>query len=89
MLPILLRPLSEADVAKVLESEGLRAANLGQPTLDLDRALQRGWIEFWYQPKIHLRRKLIVGVEVLSRARLPNRGVLSPGRFLAGADEKA
>jgi EAL domain-containing protein (putative c-di-GMP-specific phosphodiesterase class I) len=89
MLPVLSHPLGEANVAEVLESEGLRASHAGRVQIDLDKALRNGWIEFWYQPKIDLRRKHLVGVEVLARARHPSRGVLSPWSFLSGADEKS
>jgi EAL domain-containing protein (putative c-di-GMP-specific phosphodiesterase class I) len=89
MRPALVRPLTEAAVADVLEAEGLRAKHLGRPEVDLYRALQNGWVEFWYQPKIELRTRRIVGIEALARVRQPNRGVLSPGSFLMGANDKA
>ena len=89
MRPILVRPYTEAAVAELLVAEGLRAKHLGLPTVDLYRALQNGWVEFWYQPKIELRTRNIVGVEALARVRQPNRGVLSPGSFLMGANDKA
>jgi EAL domain-containing protein (putative c-di-GMP-specific phosphodiesterase class I) len=53
----------------------------------LDEALSKGWIEFWYQPKIDLRKKQLVGVEALARARHPQDGVLMPSAFLPGATE--
>lgn len=89
MLPFLSRPFTAAQVVEVLENEGLRAKNVGQPAVDLHKALWRGWIEFWYQPKIELRTRQIVGIEVLARVRQPNRGVLAPWSFLEGADKKS
>jgi EAL domain-containing protein (putative c-di-GMP-specific phosphodiesterase class I) len=53
----------------------------------LDEALRNGWIEFWYQPKIDLRKKQLVGVEAFARARHPQDGVLMPSAFLPGASE--
>ncbi len=50
-------------------------------------ALRNGWIEFWYQPKIDLRKKQLIGVEAFSRARHPRDGVLMPGAFMPGASE--
>src|SRR5439155_24727401 len=50
-------------------------------------ALCRGWIEFWYQPKIDLRKKQLAGVEVLARACHPQFGILAPSAFLPGAAE--
>jgi EAL domain-containing protein (putative c-di-GMP-specific phosphodiesterase class I) len=53
----------------------------------MDEALKNEWIEFWYQPKIDLRRKQLVGVEAFARCRHPQNGVLLPGAFMPGATE--
>jgi EAL domain-containing protein (putative c-di-GMP-specific phosphodiesterase class I) len=53
----------------------------------LARALERGWIELFYQPKIELKTMRLVGAEGLVRARHPVRGLLGPGAFLPGAGE--
>ncbi|MES1155991.1 MAG: EAL domain-containing protein, partial [Pseudorhodoplanes sp.] len=55
----------------------------------LDDALTNNWIEFWYQPKIDLNRKKLVGVECLARARHPEHGVLPPGAFMPGARDSS
>jgi predicted signal transduction protein with EAL and GGDEF domain len=55
--------------------------------LDLAEALRNGWIEFWYQPKIDLRKKQLVGIEAFTRARHPQNGVLMPSAFMPGAKE--
>ena len=49
--------------------------------------LKNGWIEFWYQPKIDLRRKQLAGAEVLARCRHPQSGILLPAAFMPGATE--
>jgi EAL domain-containing protein (putative c-di-GMP-specific phosphodiesterase class I) len=86
MLPVLKKPFETAVVLKVLQE-----LRLGDPPsvagrIDLSEALAEGWIEFWYQPKIDLRKKQLVGVEALARARHPH-GVLLPNAFMPGADE--
>jgi EAL domain-containing protein (putative c-di-GMP-specific phosphodiesterase class I) len=53
----------------------------------LGEALANGWIEFWYQPKIDLRRKQLAGVEAFARCRHPERGVLLPAAFLPEATD--
>lgn len=63
------------------------ASNAG--VIDLGHALRAGWIEFWYQPKVDLRSRRMVGVEMLARARHPFHGVLSAGVFLGGADDSS
>src|SRR2546423_14865978 len=55
--------------------------------VDLGEALRNDWIEFWYQPKIDLRKKQLAGVEVLARVRHPELGILAPDTFLLGAAE--
>jgi EAL domain-containing protein (putative c-di-GMP-specific phosphodiesterase class I) len=57
--------------------------------IDLGHALRAGWVEFWYQPKVDLRRKQVIGVEMFARARHPFHGVLAASLFLPGADEKS
>jgi EAL domain-containing protein (putative c-di-GMP-specific phosphodiesterase class I) len=50
--------------------------------------LDNNWFELFYQPKIDLKNKRLVGAEALVRARHPTRGVLPPGVFLPGAGEE-
>jgi EAL domain-containing protein (putative c-di-GMP-specific phosphodiesterase class I) len=59
----------------------------GNGPLTLGDVVKHGWLELWYQPKIELKTKRLVGAEALVRARHPQRGVLSPGAFLPGASE--
>lgn len=56
--------------------------------ITLGDVLQRGWFEQWYQPKIDLRSKRLVGAEALVRARRPDGSLISPGAFLPGAKEE-
>jgi EAL domain-containing protein (putative c-di-GMP-specific phosphodiesterase class I) len=49
--------------------------------------LRRNWFELWYQPKIDLKAKRLVGAEALVRARRPDGSLISPGAFLPGAGE--
>jgi EAL domain-containing protein (putative c-di-GMP-specific phosphodiesterase class I) len=55
----------------------------------LGEALKNHWIEFWYQPKIDLKKKQIAGVETFARLRHPELGTLAPGVFMSGADEQS
>jgi EAL domain-containing protein (putative c-di-GMP-specific phosphodiesterase class I) len=87
MLPVLKKPFETSLVLKVLQE-----LRLGEPPavagrIDLDEALRNHWIEFWYQPKIDLRKKQLVGVEAFARARHPRDGVLMPSAFMPGASE--
>lgn len=55
----------------------------------LDEVLAKGWLELWYQPKIDLRTRALVGAEGLARCRHPVHGVLAPAAFLPGASEES
>lgn len=57
------------------------------PRIAIDEALQNGWFEIWYQPKIDLKRKCLAGAEALARIRHPSLGVLLPGSFLPDVTE--
>ncbi|WP_170149869.1 EAL domain-containing protein [Rhodoplanes roseus] len=61
----------------------------GKPKVTLQRALDRDWLEIWYQPKFNLQTRKMVGAEALIRVRHPELGVLPPGVFLPGASEAA
>ena len=87
MLPTLKKPFETAVVLKILHD-----LKLGEPApiagrVDLDEALNNKWIEFWFQPKIDLRKKQLVGAEAFARARHPLHGVLTPSAFMPGAKE--
>jgi len=58
-----------------------RRALSERPIIDIDEALREGWFEFWYQPKINLKRKYLAGAEVIARLRHPVFGVMLPGSF--------
>jgi EAL domain-containing protein (putative c-di-GMP-specific phosphodiesterase class I) len=59
----------------------------GGVKISLAEALKNNWVEFWYQPKIDLRRKQLAGAEAFARVCHPEHGVLLPGTFLPDADE--
>jgi EAL domain-containing protein (putative c-di-GMP-specific phosphodiesterase class I)/GGDEF domain-containing protein len=59
-------------------------ASLGR---DLRDAIGKGELFLQYQPKLHLRRQAVSGVEALIRWRHPVRGLVMPGDFIALAEE--
>ncbi len=87
MLPVLKKPFETAAVLKILGQLKLGDPPAVAARIDLDEALRQGWVEFWYQPKIDLRRKQLIGVEAFARARHPQNGVLMPSAFMPGATE--
>ena len=87
MLPVLKKPFETAAIQRIMHE-----LKLGHPPpvaarIGLDEALKNNWLEFWFQPKIDLRRKQLAGAEVFVRARHPQHGILLPDCFMPGADE--
>jgi EAL domain-containing protein (putative c-di-GMP-specific phosphodiesterase class I)/CheY-like chemotaxis protein len=86
MRPVLKKPFDTGAIMKIVQDLKLGHAPAGAARIGLDEALSKKWIEFWYQPKIDLRRKQLVGAETFARVRHPEHGVLSPNAFMPGAD---
>jgi EAL domain-containing protein (putative c-di-GMP-specific phosphodiesterase class I) len=87
MLPVLKKPFETEAIVKIL-----RELKLGLPPsvgsrVDLDEAIRSNWIEFWYQPKIDLRKKQLSGAEAYARVRHPQHGAVLPEAFMPGAQE--
>jgi EAL domain-containing protein (putative c-di-GMP-specific phosphodiesterase class I) len=89
MLPVLKKPFETSAIIKILQELKLGDPPVIAGRVDLEEALKKNWIEFWYQPKIDLRKKQLVGVEAFARARHPSNGVLLPNAFMPGARESA
>jgi len=65
------------------EERGRLAARAYHTTrIDIDDVLRHNWLDFWYQPKIDLQRRTVIGAEALARIRHPELGVLLPKNFL-------
>jgi EAL domain-containing protein (putative c-di-GMP-specific phosphodiesterase class I)/FixJ family two-component response regulator len=87
MLPVLKKPFETSAILAIMQE-----LKLGHPAptaarIELQQAIKSGWIEFWYQPKIDLRKKQLAGVEAFARCRHPQFGILPPGAFMPGATE--
>ena len=87
MLPVLKKPFETDAIVKILHELKLGLPPAMATRLDLQEALDKKWIEFWYQPKIDLRKKRLVGAEAYARARHPQNGIVPPGAFLPSAAE--
>jgi EAL domain-containing protein (putative c-di-GMP-specific phosphodiesterase class I) len=61
---------------------------LGDTVTLHDVLSRRNCFELWYQPKIELKSRRLVGAEALVRARRPDGRVIPPAAFLPGAKEE-
>jgi len=87
MLPVLKKPFETSAIQKILVEEKIGFSQPAATRVGLDEALKNNWVEFWYQPKVDMRRKQLAGAEVFARVRHPQHGILSPGSFMPGADD--
>jgi EAL domain-containing protein (putative c-di-GMP-specific phosphodiesterase class I) len=87
MLPVLKKPFETEAVLKILEQLKLGIPSPVAARIELAEALANNWVEFWYQPKIDLRKKRLAGAEAFARARHPQHGLLLPNAFMTGASD--
>jgi len=87
MLPVLKKPFETEATVRILQDLKLGLAPATAARIGLDEALDNDWIEFWYQPKIDLRKRRLAGAEAYARARHPQHGVVLPATFMPGAPD--
>lgn len=54
---------------------------------DIEQALKQGDITWYWQPKVDLRDRTILGFEALARWHHPKRGMIPPDRFVAAIEQ--
>jgi EAL domain-containing protein (putative c-di-GMP-specific phosphodiesterase class I) len=84
MLPALKKPFGGDAIIKIVQDLKLGLSLAAAASANLDDAITKKWIEFWYQPVIDLRKKRLVGAEMYARIRHPEAGIILPGGFIAG-----
>lgn len=87
MLPVLKKPVDAQAILNILLKLKLGHAPAVAGRIKLNEALSNNWIEFWYQPKIDLRKKQLVGAELFVRVRHPQHGIMMPEAFMQDATE--
>jgi EAL domain-containing protein (putative c-di-GMP-specific phosphodiesterase class I)/FixJ family two-component response regulator len=87
MLPVLKKPFETSELQNILRELKLGNWAPAKARIELAQALKNDWIEFWYQPKVDLRKKQLAGAEVIAHARHPQHGVLAAESFVPRADE--
>jgi EAL domain-containing protein (putative c-di-GMP-specific phosphodiesterase class I)/CheY-like chemotaxis protein len=86
MLPILKTPFGDRDLRHAVA--GLIPAEAPpHPPVDAAEALDAGWLELWYQPKVDTRSLALDGAEALIRMRHPTWGIVPPAYFIPADDD--
>jgi EAL domain-containing protein (putative c-di-GMP-specific phosphodiesterase class I) len=88
MLPALQKPINFSDVRKTIAQQKLNSRPVAAPGLTLKSALSSDFITFWYQPKVDLLKRRVVGAEAFARIAHPQHGIIAPAHFLARADDE-
>jgi EAL domain-containing protein (putative c-di-GMP-specific phosphodiesterase class I) len=88
MLPVMQKPVDFAAVRKIVLAQKLGGQPASSSELSLKSARARDFVTFWYQPKIDLKKRQVVGAEALARVAHPQHGIMSPVDVLAGAAEE-
>jgi EAL domain-containing protein (putative c-di-GMP-specific phosphodiesterase class I)/FixJ family two-component response regulator len=87
-LPVLKKPFETSAIQKMVAELKLgNVPDASEVKVSLAEALQKGWVQFWYQPKVDLRRKQLAGAECFVRVCHPQHGMLTPANFMPDADE--
>ena len=89
LLPPVSKPLERPVIKRVVQEQKLDFPVSLSRQVELAMALRENWIEFWYQPKIDLRRKQLSGVELFARVRHPEYGIMPPSAFMETADAES
>lgn len=87
--PPLLKPLEISAVKTLLRDLHSTVSQTELAHFRLEEAIRSGWVQFWYQPKIDLRARTLVGMETFVRVFHPHKGLVPPALVLKNADERA
>jgi EAL domain-containing protein (putative c-di-GMP-specific phosphodiesterase class I) len=80
MLPILATPFASDDLRNSVAA--FLPIETPSPAVDAAGAIRAGWLELWYQPKIHAHKLTLQGAETLIRMRHPRWGIVEPAYFI-------
>ena len=89
VMPPLLKPLEMSVIKSVMKDLRPVVSQAPLPQFHLEEAIRNGWVQFWYQPKISLRSKTLVGMETFVRVFHPHKELVPPSTVLKNADERA
>jgi EAL domain-containing protein (putative c-di-GMP-specific phosphodiesterase class I) len=87
VLPPLTRPLDQAALRSALKDLTAKVSQSKAQPIRLDEAIANGWVQFWYQPKIDIRKRSLIGLEAFVRVFHPHKGLMPPAAVLNNADD--
>src|SRR5258705_9665534 len=88
MLPALQKPINFSDVRKTIAQQKLNSRPVAAPGLTLKSALSSDFITFWYQPKVDLLKRRVVGAATFASIAHPQHGNIAPAHLPSRAGEE-
>jgi EAL domain-containing protein (putative c-di-GMP-specific phosphodiesterase class I)/CheY-like chemotaxis protein len=88
LVGILAKPIERAELSQVVQKSlqqtvARPVAQSGEwSSLNIDDAIDAGWVQPFYEPKVDLKSGGVVGCEILARIVHPQQGVIPPARFI-------
>ena len=94
ILSVIEKPIERHHVAELLTKLGEQQTCVHPPreniTLSPDEVregIERGYITLFFQPKVNIQQRRVVGAECLARYRHPRHGLLGPTAFIPVSEE--
>jgi EAL domain-containing protein (putative c-di-GMP-specific phosphodiesterase class I) len=81
LLPAIAVDAVTTELSAVLQEDAIARGQNSIVTVDLGLAIRKGWLQFWYLPKIDLRRGQLQGAELVARVHHPRYGLLAHDCF--------
>ena len=93
VLGVLEKPATPTKISELLDSldqireEGTMMAADAFSLAELEHAIAAGELDTYFQPKVDIKSRRVVGVEALVRWHHPERGLIRPDAFIGMAEE--
>ncbi len=90
VLGVIEKPITQAKLVETLDRLGSERTKILSDGFDLEdfiQALERNQLDLYFQPKVNLKSKQIVGVEALVRWNHPQIGIIRPEAFISMAED--
>ncbi|WP_181708275.1 EAL domain-containing protein [Chthonobacter rhizosphaerae] len=81
ILPAIAGDAVSTELSTVLRDDAVSRCSSNGVNVDLGLAIRKGWLQFWYLPKIDMLRGQLQGAELIPRVHHPRYGILAHDCF--------